>query len=43
MCELIAANRGYIEANSTDGSDDPMTRKEFEDLKERIGKNSKND
>jgi len=37
MCELIAANRGYIEANTTDKSDDSMTRKEFEELKQKLG------
>jgi len=40
MCELLAASEGYTKANTIESEDKPMTRKEFNDLKELLDKKS---
>jgi hypothetical protein len=38
MHELMAANEGYIKANTVESDDNPMTRDEYEDLKKLLDK-----
>lgn len=37
MCELMAANAGYLSVTKPKDTSEPMLRDEFEELKKRLG------